>query len=160
MRKTLTIEQSAELIKRGVSAESASKRVTRQVADSRGREIEKLRLKRWKDCVPYEKTTMTNIHVGLMHFEHKEIFTLADIFALMPKDIEMDFPNADGGIDTEDCYLCTQWCINGYYADNHQWCVFYTPGFQVVGDFCAKELIDALYKCLIWAIDNNHVKLD
>ena len=160
MRKTLTIEQSAELIKRGVSAERASKRVTRQVADSRGREIEKLRLKRWKDCVPYEKTTMTNIHVGLMHFEHKEIFTLADLFALMPKDIEMDFPNADGGIDTEDCYLCTQWCINGYYADNHQWCVFYTPGFQVVGDFCAKELIDALYKCLIWAIDNNHVKLD
>lgn len=160
MRKTLTIEQSAELIKRGVSAERASKRVTRQVADSHGREIEKLRLKRWKDCVPYEKATMTNLHVGLMHFEHKEIFTLADLFALLPKDIEMDFPNADGGIDTEDCYLCTQWCINGYYADNHQWCVFYTPGFQVVGDSCAKELIDALYKCLIWAIDNNHVKLD
>lgn len=151
MRTTLTIEQSAELIKRGVSAERASKRVTRQVADSRGREI---RLKRWKDCVPYEKATMTNLRVGLMHFEHKEIFTLADLFALLPKDIEMDFPNADGGIDIEDCYLCTQWCI-----DNHQWCVFYTSGFQVVGDSCAKELIDALYKLLLWEIDHNHVKL-
>lgn len=88
MKTTLTIEQSAELIKRGVSSDKASKRVTRQVADSRGREIEKLRLKRWKDCVPYEKATMTNLHVGLMRFEHKEIFTLADLLSLLPKEIE------------------------------------------------------------------------
>ena len=93
------------------------------------------------------------------YVEENRVFTLADLFSLLPKEIDVDFSNADGGIDTEDCCLCTQWCINGDYADNHQWCVFYTPGFQVVGDSCAKDLIDALYKCLIWAIDHNHVKL-
>lgn len=135
MKHLLSPEQSATLIAKGISADKASERTPD-----------------YKDINNTGKP-----------FERREllpIFTLADLFALLPKDIEMDFPNADGGIDTEDCYLCTQWCINGYYADNHQWCVFYTPGFQVVGDFCAKELIDALYKCLIWAIDNNHVKLD
>ena len=135
MKHLLSPEQSATLISKGISADKASERTPD-----------------YKDINNTGKP-----------FERREllpIFTLADLFALLPKDIEMDFPNADGGIDTEDCYLCTQWCINGYYADNHQWCVFYTPGFQVVGDFCAKELIDALYKCLIWAIDNNHVKLD
>lgn len=135
MKHLLSPEQSATLIAKGISADKASERTPD-----------------YKDINNTGKP-----------FERREllpIFTLADLFALLPKDIEMDFPNADGGIDTEDCYLCTQWCINGYYADNHQWCVFYTPGFQVVGDFCAKELIDALYKCLIWAIDHNHVKLD
>lgn len=126
MKTTLTIQESAELIKRGVSERRATSSV-------------------WS---PSENAY---IH---------PTFTLADLLSLLPKEIEVDFPNADGGIDTEDCYLCTQWCINGDYADNHQWCVFYTPGFQVVGDSCAKELIDALYKCLIWAIDHNHVKLN
>ena len=137
MKQNLTIEQSADLIKRGVSADKASR-------------IEKL----------YKPTMTQTGKVINVYTDNAPVFTLADLFALLPKDIEMDFPNADGGIDTEDCYLCTQWCINGDYADNHQWCVFYTPGFQVVGDSCAKELIDALYKLLLWAIDHNHVKLD
>ena len=134
MKTTLTIQESAELIKRGVPNNRASDFEAASSTSPRG--------------------------IGGQVIMARPIFTLADLFALLPKDIEMDFPNADGGIDTEDCYLCTQWCINGDYADNHQWCVFYTPGFQVVGDSCAKELIDALYKCLIWAIDNNHIKLD
>lgn len=122
MKTTLTIEQSAELIKRGVDANKASRRTP--------------------------------------DYHDTPIFILADLLSLLPKEIEIDFPNVDGGIDTEDCYLCTQWCINGDYADNHLWSVFYTAGFQVVGGSCAKEFIDALYKCLIWAIDHNHVKLD
>lgn len=129
MKTTLTIEQSTELVKRGVSEDIVTTRIP--VVNGRG-----------------------------FVYKYSPIFTLTDILSLLPKEIEVDFPNADGGIDTEDCYLCTQWCINGDYSDNHQWCVFYTPGFQVVGDSCAKELIDALYKCLIWAIDHKHVKLD
>lgn len=130
MKQMLSVEQSADLIKRGVSA-------------NRAHEIK-----------VYDDPVSEWTHKGC------PLFTLADLLSLLPKEIEVDFSNADGGIDTEDCYLCTQWCISSYYADNHQWCVFYTPGFQVVGDFCAKELIDALYKCLIWAINNGHVKLD
>lgn len=129
MKTTLTIEQSAELINRGVSVNRA------------------------------HETKVYDDPISQWPNKWYPIFTLADLFSLLPKEIDVDFSNADGSIDTEDCYLCTQWCINCDYVNNHQWSVFYTHGFQVVGDSCAKELIDALYKCLIWAIDNGHVKL-
>lgn len=137
-KNCLTVEQSATLIAKGISADKAS---------AQGERI-------------YKPVELQNGSIKRVFDGYEPIFTLTDILSSLPKEIEVDFPNADGGIDTEDCYLCTQWSINGDYADNHQWGVFYTPGFQVVGDFCAKELIDALYKCLIWAIDHNHVKLD
>lgn len=130
MKQTLSVKQSATLIAKGISADKAS----------------------FDSCATAVGSAVRT--------PTPPIFTLTDLLSLLPKEIEVNFPNADGGIDTEDCFLCTQWCINGDYADNHHWCAFYTPGFQVVGDFSAKELIDALYKCLIWAIDNNHVKLD
>lgn len=151
MKEALTIEQSAELIKRGVSADKASKRVTRQVADSRGREIEKLRLKRWKNCVPYEKATMTNLYVGLMRFEHKEIFTLPDLLSLLPTSIMHSnykiniAHNSDGWNAT---YIHWDSCLEGLYVRDED------------GDMTADELIDALYNLLLWAIDHNHVKLD
>lgn len=144
MRTTLTIEQSSELIKRGVCSDKASKRVTRQVADSRGREIEKLRLKRWKDCVPYEKATMTNLHVGLMRFEHKEIFTLADLLSLLPKEIEKIY-------SLEICADNVGWDI--VYGTYHEGC----EPKHIAAD---KELVNALYTALLWAIDHNHAKLD
>lgn len=146
MKTTLTIQESAELIKRGVSADKASM----VCMDFNGT---------YAYVFGDEEQTVRYCVNDQFYVEENRVFTLADLFSLLPKEIDVDFPNADGGIDTEDCCLCTQWCINGDYADNHQWCVFYTPGFQVVGDSCAKELIDALYKCLIWAIDHNHVKL-
>lgn len=146
MKTTLTIQESATLISKGVSPERASMvcmDFNGTYAYVCGGEAQTVR-----DCVN-----------GKFYVEESRVFTLTDLLSLLPKEIEVDFPDADGGIDIEDCYLCTQWCINGDYADNHQWCVFYTPGFQVVGDSCAKELIDALYKLLLWAIDRNHVKL-
>lgn len=151
MKTTLTIEQSAELIKRGVSADKASKRVTRQVADSRGREIEKLRLKRWKDCVPYEKATMTNLRVGLMHFEHQEIFTLADLLSLLPKKLY--------GEETDYCD-----CELHIHANKLGWSASYTEfrGSEIMMmKFTSYgiELIDALFSLVCKLIDN-HVKLD
>lgn len=147
MRTTLTIEQSAELIKRGVRADKASKRVTRQVADLRGREIEKLRLKRWKDCVPYEKATMTNLRVGLMRFEHKEIFTLSDLLSLLPKKITLELGmNACLNIFMAD----DDYCVTSYTLSNNASIVAIGP--------C--EPIDSFYSTLLWAIDHNHVKLD
>ena len=153
MKTTLTIQESIELIKRGVSADKASKRVTRQVADSRGREIEKLRLKRWKDCVPYEKATMTNLHVGLMRFEHKEIFTLVDLLTLLPKEITVKMEFYD--VDRLACLHIS--------STNKKWYVSYKYEFEEREYWCkmfnSEELIDALYKLLLWAIDRNHVKL-
>ena len=166
MKHLLSSEQSATLIAKGISAGKASAAVIYlNYADE---EVEPDKVFKREDGVLLTRlrSGMTDGVTAKMVFKEPNsrysvsIFTLADIYALLPKEIEVDFPNADGGIDTEDCYLCTQWSINGDYADNHQWGVFYTPGFQVVGDFCAKELIDGLYKCLIWAIDHNHVKLD
>ena len=148
MKQVLSIEQSAELIKRGVSADKASKRVTRQVADSRGREIDKLRLKRWKDCVPYEKATMTNLHVGLMRFEHKEIFTLADLLSLLPKSIEY------GGY--------AEAKLNIYSRPHRRecWVAKYIVSAKTIPyDGAGEELIDALYEVLCKLLDN-HVKLD
>lgn len=166
-KNCLTIDQSAELIKRGVSSDKASAAVI--YLDYAGEEVEPHKVfKREGDGVLLTRLRNERV-IGVeakIVFKDSDsnystsIFTLTDLLSLLPKEIEVDFPNANGGIYTEDCYLCTQWCINGDCADNHQWSVFYTPGFQVVKDFCAKELIDALYKCLIWAIDNNHVKLD
>lgn len=147
MKTTLTIQESAELIKRGVSADKASKRVTRQVADSRGREIEKLRLKRWKDCIPYEKATMTNLHVGLMRFEHKEIFTFADLLSLLPKKITLE-----SGINA---------CLNIFMADDDYCVTSYTLSNNAsIVDIGPCEPIDSFYRTLLWAIDHNHVKLD
>lgn len=146
MKQALSIEQSAELIKRGVSSDKASKRVTRQVADSRGREIEKLRLKRWKDCVPYEKATTTNLHVGLIRFEHKEIFTLADLLSLLPKKITLESSiNAGLNIFMAD----DDYCVTSYTLNNNASIIAIGPD----------EPIDSLYRTLLWAIDNNHVKL-
>lgn len=167
MKTTLTIQESAELIKRGVSSDKASAAVI--YLDYAGEEVEPHKVfKREGDGILLTRLRNESVIGVEAKIVFKEsgsnystsIFTLNDLLSLLPKEIEVDFPNANGGIDTEDCYLCTQWCINGDYADNHQWCVFYTPGFQVVGDSCAKELIDALYKLLLLAIDNNHVKLD
>lgn len=148
MKTTLTIEQSAELIKRGVSADKASKRVTRQVADSRGREIEKLRLKRWKDCVPYEKATMINLHVGLMRFEHKEIFTLADLLSLLPKEIKRDS-------------LDRPYVLHIIREEDRTIAAYRRDWDSITGaDKRTSEFIDSLYELLLWAIDHNHVKLD
>ena len=105
MKTQLTAEQSAKLIELGVSPE--------RVSES-------------KSSVAYGNGAR-----GIMKVPEMPIFTLTDILDILPKEIEVDSPNADGGIDTEDCYLCTQWCMNGDYADNHQWCAFYTPGFQL-----------------------------
>lgn len=148
MKTVLTIEQSAELIKRGISKDKASKRVTRQVADSHGKEIEKLRLKRWKDCVPCEKATMINLSVGLMRFEYKEIFTLADILSLLPKDLRIGHYHYYLLINTYVIKDCPMWFAK-----------YITTTAITFHERWAEELIDALYELLITLLDN-HVKLD
>lgn len=145
MKTTLTIEQSAELIKRGVSADKAS-----EIFIDAGEH----------GMFSTPKATSMMLECAREAKVISPIFTLTDLLSLLPEKIKVDSPNADGSFDTEDCYLCMQWCTDRDCADNYQWCIYYTSGFQAVGDSYAKELIDALYKCLIWAIEHGHVKLD
>ncbi len=121
MKTTLTIEQSAELIKRGVSANKAHE------------------LKVYDD--PVSKWT----HKGC------PLFTLADLLSLLPKELDTT-------------YLLTIVGGSKYWYANYAWNECYDRDWSKedeLGLFTGeKELIDSLYNLLLWAIDNNHVKLD
>ncbi len=115
MKTTLTIEQSAELIKRGVSA-------------NRAHEIK-----------VYDDPVSEWTHKGC------PLFTLTDLLSLLPKEIENGLYSLD------------------LMADNVEWDSVYSSAHEGYDPYFVaneKELIDVLYKTLLWAIDNNHVKLD
>lgn len=72
------------------------------------------------------------------------IFTLADLLALLPKNIDTIY-------SLEIC------------ADNSGWDIVYgtyNEGYEPKHIAADKELVNALYSALCWAIDHNHVKLD
>lgn len=120
MKTTLTIEQSAELVKRGVSPERATR-------------------------VPLCATSPDEPRWS------EPIFTLTDMLSLLPKEVIAD----------------TRFCKNETCPINIRW--DYTMGIWFVvyelvslpdGIGEDSELINALFSTLLWAIDNNHVKLD
>lgn len=105
MKTTLTIEQSAELIKRGVT----------------------------------------------LNENDSEVFDIGELLSLLPKTINpgryyLDLSYGFG--DWTASYILWDDCDEGTYVRDTQ------------GEKTADELVDALYKLLLWAIDNNHVKLD
>lgn len=121
MKTILTIEQSSELIKRGVKASNAHE------------------IKVYND--PISEWT----HKGC------PLFTLADLLSLLPKTINpgryyLDLSYGFG--DWTASYILWNNCDEGTYIRDTQ------------GEKTADELVDALYKLLLWAIDHNHVKLD
>lgn len=118
MKTILTIQESAELIKRGVGTNKASGTY----------------VGRWEHSSEGPFADPDSV---------EPLFTLADLLSLLPKKID-------------DTYrLKIQSC------DWPTWTVCYTD-FQsgAKGWHQSMELIDALYKLLLWSIDNNHVKLD
>lgn len=123
MKTTLTIEQSAELIKRGISEERASEYKLNPAFDDLALE--------WRKPLP--------------------IFTFTDLLSLLPKTIHpgryyLDLSYGFG--DWTASYILWDDCDEGTYIRDTQ------------GEKTADELVDALYKLLLWAIDHNHVKLD
>lgn len=134
MKTTLTIEQSAELVKRGVSKDKASMvcmDFNGTYAYVSGAEAQTVR-----DCVN-----------GRFYVEESRVFSLSDLLLFLPKHIP--FANAEW-------YLNIQWEI----LDN-KWYVQYLDfehDDEVVKEEEAPELIDALYKLTLAVI--NHVKLD
>lgn len=147
MKTILTPEQSAMLIAKGISADKASEKIMRQSTDYKGNPL--LMKKRWKDCKPYDKS-LTMPHVGMTQFEDKDIFTLADICGLLPKEIVADTIICQNDI----CPISINWDTNV-----QTWFVGYGLIPHPVGVGVDSELIDALFSILCWAIDNNHVKV-
>lgn len=127
MKTTLTIKQSAELIKRGVKQNKASGTY----------------VGRWE-------------HSSEGSFPDPEsvepLFTLTDLLLLLPKTIHpsgryyLDLSYGFG--DWTASYILWDDCDEGTYIRDTQ------------GEKTADELVDALYKLLLWTIDHNHVKLD
>ncbi len=116
MKATLTIQESAELIKRGVNENRATSSV-------------------W--CPSKNAYIYT-------------IFTLADVCALLPKEIVTDTIMCDNDI----CPISIRW-------DNNcqKWFAGYDLVPRPVGVGVDSELIDALFSTLCWAIDNGHINL-
>lgn len=126
MKTTLTIQESAELIKRGVKRNKASGTY----------------VGRWE-------------HSSEGSFPDPEsvepLFTLTDLLSLLPKKIIFG--------NRTNCRLKIQPIISSKDCISEVWqaCYLHT---SLKANAEAIELIDALHKLLLWAIDHNHVKLD
>lgn len=123
MKTALTVEQSAELIRRGVSEDIVTTRIPK--VNGRGFIV-----------------------------EYSPIFTLDNLLSLLPKEITI----------TMDFYNVSRVACLHISATNERWYVSYKYEFEERDYWCkmfiSENLIDALCKLLLWAIDHNHVKLD
>lgn len=121
MKHLLSPEQSATLIAKGISADKASERTPD-----------------YKDINNTGKP-----------FERREllpIFTLADVYALLPKEIVTDTIMCDDDV----CPISIRWDTNC-----QKWFVGYDLIPHPVGVGVDSELIDALFSTLCWVIEKN-----
>lgn len=141
MKTTLTPQESATLIAKGISADKASMvrlDFNGTYAYVSGEETQTVR-----DCVN-----------GQFYVEENRVFTLSDLLSLLPKEITvtMEFY----GVDRLACLHIS--------STNEKWYVSYKYEFEEREYWCkmfnSEDITDALYKLLLWAIDHNHVKLD
>ena len=121
MKRTLSAEQSATLIAKGISADKASERTPD-----------------YKDInntgKPFERRALL------------PIFTLADVCALLPKEIVTDTIMCDDDV----CPISIRWDTNC-----QKWFVGYDLIPHPVGVGVDSELIDALFSTLCWVIEKN-----
>lgn len=130
MKTTLTPEQSAVLIAKGISADKASMvrlDFNGTYAYISGEEAQTVR-----DCVN-----------GQFYVEESRMFSLADILSLLPKQIGLNNLYLD--------YLSIDRIEVGYRGERRS--------FGILHLVFSEELIDALYELLLWAIDNGHINL-
>lgn len=118
----LSAEQSATLIAKGISADKASERTL----------------------------DFCDIITPLERRELLPIFTLADICALLPKEIVTDTIMCENDV----CPISMRWDKNC-----QKWFVGYDLVPRPVGVGVDSELIDALFSTLCWAIDNGLINL-
>ena len=150
MKPTLTPQESAKLIAKGISADKASMFAWQKVRDGKGNPLSK----KEKNCKYNHGITLKKgmMVCGLERIEYTPIFTLADICALLPKGV------IHNGIS---CKLrITSWYDEPYFAGYENQIGKYIMGNPYDAPFSAEELIDVVFELLCWAIDHNHVKLD
>lgn len=104
MKTTLTIEQSAELIKRGVT----------------------------------------------LNENDSEVFDIGELLSLLPN----NYPGDELDSGDKRVYLTIT------AVDWNRWMAKYSTINKVIAARTNNEMIDSVYEILLWAIDNNHVKLD
>lgn len=161
MKTTLTIEQSAELIKRGVSKDKASDALI--YLDYAGEEVEPHKVfKREGDGVLLTRLrngTVIGVEAKMVHKDSdckysESIFTLSDLLSILPKEITvtMEFYDVDRLACLHISSTTEKWYVSYKYEfeEREYWCKM----------FNSEELIDALYKLLLWDINHNHIKLD
>ena len=121
MKTILTPEQSATLIAKGISADKASEQ---------GERI-------------YKPVALQSGAIKRVFEGYEPIFTLADLFSLIPKTIPDEDNKPDGyhrfGIAVDHS---KQWCVSYFGICYHH------VGFDDV------ELIDCLYKMVEWLAEN------
>lgn len=138
MKTTLTIEQSAELIKRGVSADKASvvcMNFNGTYAYVCGEEAQTVR-----DCVNSK-----------FYVEESRVFTLTDLLSILPKHIRIEHRHYYLRMNT---FVLTD-------EENPLWVARYITSNSAITlhEIWSEELIDALYEMFI-SLLNDHVKLD
>lgn len=149
-KPTLTPQESATLIAKGISADKASMFAWKKVCDYKGNPLSKKDKNReYNHGITLKKGMMK---CGLEYIEYEPIFTLADVCALLPKGV------IHHGLS---CKLrITFWYDEPYFAGYMNQVGKYIMGNPYDAPFSAEELIDAIFTLLCWAIDNGHVKLD
>lgn len=129
MKTTLTPEQSATLIAKGISADKAS---------AQGERI-------------YKPVALQSGAIKRVFEGYEPIFTLSDVCALLPKGV------IHNGISCK--LRITSWYDEPYFAGYENQIGKYIMGNPCDAPFSAEELIDALYELLLWAIDNGYIDL-
>lgn len=124
MKKLLSTEQSATLIAKGISADKAS---------GQGERI-------------YKPVVLQNGKTKRVFDGYEPIFTLADICALLPKEIVTDTIMCEDDV----CPISIRWDKNC-----QKWFVGYDLVPHPVGVGVDSELIDALFSTLCWVIEKN-----
>ena len=120
MKTILTPEQSATLIAKGISTEKAS----------------------YQQCT----TPIKNGVRGIVRTPVQPIFTLADVCALLPKEVVTDTIMCENDV----CPISMRWDKNC-----QKWFVGYDLVPRPVGVGVDSELIDALFSTLCWVIEKN-----
>lgn len=78
------------------------------------------------------------------------IFTLTDLLSLLPN----NYPGDELDSGDKRVYLTIT------AVDWNLWMAKYSTINKVIAARANREMIDSVYELLLWAIDNNHVKLD
>lgn len=145
MKTTLTPEQSATLISKGISADKASMFAWQKVRDSKGNYLsEREKNREYNHGITPKKGMMI---CGLERIEYTPIFTLSDILSLLPKELKYDS-------------LGRPYILHIEREKDRAIAAYRRDWDPVVGaDKRRPELIDALYELLLWAIGHGYIDL-